>query len=187
MTFSFTGKQLKEFLTTYKEIMTPEHLISDESLSELRKFRKIMIEEMRTGKSPKEAMGLSNHLLESIYTHAIESYYAGVKDKALLYLRVLTLIDPTNPKYSLALGMVLQLTKAFQQAVFAYALSTAQDPTNPIPWFHMGDCYHELNVEEKTIFSLKKAIELGKDHPKYQKLVNQSQLLLRKWNSYKTP
>lgn len=148
-----------------------------EFLAEIDKLKSQLNLAIKLGITPKEVMQQNNEFLESLYSLAMQYYRVGNWINAATVLRSLIALDPFNAKFSLALGMLLQRTKNYPESITAYRLSSALDQTNPIPYFHLADCYMKLNEKEKALESLDKAIEFASDQMVYEPLVLQAKEL----------
>lgn len=146
-------------------------------LSDLTNLRTQLNQAIEQGTTPKAALNLNDEFLESLYSLALQYYRTGNWMNAATVLRSLIALDPLNPKFSLALGMLLHRTKNYPQSIIAYRLSSMLDKTNPIPYFHVADCYMKLNEKEKAVEALEKVIELASDQKIYEPLVLQAKEL----------
>jgi len=104
---------------------------------------------------PKEAMGISNEMMEGIYSYAYRLYNVGRYERAVQLFRLLILLDPSCAKYMLGLGACFHMKKDYEIAATCYLLCTMIDPKNPIPFYHASDCYMKLDKPEHAIAALK--------------------------------
>lgn len=117
------------------------------------------------GMLPKDAMGLSDSMVEGIYGHAYRLYNTGKYQEAGQLFRLLIMLNPIMAKYPLGLAACFHMAKDYESAATTYALVSVIDPTSPIPYYHASDCYIQMKDLSAAIVSLEMAIDLcvGKD------------------------
>jgi hypothetical protein len=59
--------------------------------------------------------------------------------------------------------------KQFEEASNYYQTAAYLDPENPIPCYHMYDCFNQLDDLESAAYALQMVIFRTKNEPKYQK------------------
>jgi type III secretion system low calcium response chaperone LcrH/SycD len=137
-----------------------------------------MMETMKSGKIPREALGFSNERMETIYGQAYRLYNTGKFAEAMQLFRVLLIAEPTDPKYYLGMAACFHMMKDYTNAARLYMICSVVDATSPIPCFHAADCYIQLRERASAIMSLEMGIKRAGDRPEYQVLKERSLLMI---------
>lgn len=119
------------------------------------------------GMLPKDAMGLDDNLVEGIYGHAYRLYNAGKYKDASMLFRLLTVLNPTTPKYALGLAACFHMVEEYQNAITTYMMVSLIDGESPLPFFHASDCFVKLGDNASAIVNLEMAVERCGDKPVY--------------------
>lgn len=119
---------------------------------------------------PKNAMGLSDAMVEGLYSQAYRLYNTGRYNDAIQLFRLLIMIDSTEAKYSMGLAACFHMLKEYQSAVSTYALCGIIDPDSPVPHYHSSDCYMQMGDPVSAIISLEMAIKRTANKPEFQTL-----------------
>lgn len=126
----------------------------------------------------KEAMGLSDDMVEAIYGFAYRLYSMGKYSEALQMFRLLIMLDPTKEKFVLGLSACFHMQKDYRSAVSSYLLCTVVNPTNPIPHYHASDCYNQLKKDTLAVEQLKICIEKAGEKEEYAQVKNRAETIL---------
>ncbi len=95
---------------------------------------------------------------------AANYYKSGNKDKALEYIKYLTLFEPTNADANTSMiQLYIDLGKKDDAVKEAQALTT-NDPTNKVYWGQYGDLYMNLGDYDKAISQYEKALEIDPNY-----------------------
>lgn len=119
---------------------------------------------------PKNAMGLSDAMVEGLYSQAYRLYNTGRYNDAIQLFRLLIMIDSTEAKYSMGLAACFHMLKEYQSAVSTYALCGIIDSDSPVPHYHSSDCYMQMGDPVSAIISLEMAIKRTANKPEFQTL-----------------
>lgn len=173
-----------------KEQITPSHetvknLVKQTVASygsELSKDEKIALAKMlmkvfEEGQSPKEAFNMPEHKICAAYSFANSMFTAGRYDHARNLFEILTMFDPYNPDFYIALGASYHRLKDYAEANACYIKGWAFDQTNPLPLFYAYDCFYQLHDLPAAKVTLENTIDACKD-PKYAKLKEKAKVLL---------
>jgi len=155
-----------------------QHMSPEEQKKELVILNKMSIE----GKSFAEATGVTKQNLETFFSIAYNYYNSGKYKEALLIFNVLTVLDFKQPRYHFGLAATHHMLKNYEDALVQYVQTLSFEPLNPIPWFHMADCYLHLKKFEEAANALQNVIEAAKFNPVLSPLKEKSQLILNKIN-----
>src|SRR5262245_31055472 len=83
---------------------------------------------------------LSGESIEALYHIAYTQYKQGKYEDAVGVFRFLTLNDTRSRKHWMGLGASLQMQKKYNEAIEAYELAAALDPTDPHVHIYASDC-----------------------------------------------
>lgn len=129
---------------------------------------------------PKDAMGLSDDVLEGIYGHAYNMYSTGKYDEASMLFRMLMLLNPLDSKFTLGLAACCHMMDNFEAAIGLYQMLFTLDPLNPIPHYHLADCYVQIEAMDGAQHELDTAIELCGKNKEYESIKDRSRMMLEK-------
>lgn len=140
------------------------------------------------GMLPKDALGLSDAVVEGIYAQAYRLYNTGKYSEAIHLFRMLVVLNTTESKYILGLAACFHMLKEYQNAIHTYAMCAMMDPENPIPHYHASDCYVEMKDPLSAIISLDLAVQRAGDKPEYAKIKERALLTIESLkNQIKAP
>lgn len=131
-------------------------------------------------KTPKEALEITDELMETMYHHAYTLFKAGKYQKAADFFETLLKFDYTDPRLSFACAACYHYMKDYEKAAVFYFISKEADPLNPIPSFHLYDCYMHLDKPVAASEALAAVIAKSEHDPKYSQL--RERALLEKEN-----
>lgn len=152
---------------------------SEASVKNLEASVKELTDKMvKQGLPPKDAMGLSNQLLEGIYGQAYRLYNTGKYVDATHLFRMLILFDPYESKNVLGLAACFHMMKEYKNAIQTYTMCAILDPTNPIPHYHSSDCFIQMKDYISAIVCLEIAIKLAGEKAEYAKMKERAVLSL---------
>lgn len=123
---------------------------------------------------PKNVMGLSDAVVEGLYSQAYRLYNTGKYKDASQLFRLLIMIDSTEAKYTMGLAACFHMLKQYESAVSTYALCGIIDPESPIPHYHSSDCYIQMKDFISAIISLEMAVKRAGDKKEFQSLKDRS-------------
>lgn len=153
-------------------------LDSNLSSEEKEKYRDIFIKIFKEGKNPAEVLGFNKEMLEHMYAYGFRLYNLGNYKKAANVFLGLTMLNPDDPRITMAAGAAYHKLKNNVKAVEYYYLSSQQDPENPMPHFYMYDCFIQENFWGDAAFCLEEVIKRCADYPECAELKARCQLLL---------
>jgi hypothetical protein len=88
-------------------------------------------------------------------------------------------MDRREPRFFFAAGASYHMLKDYESAEQFYLYCTGLDNVNPIPFFHLADCYIHLNREFAAAVALKHVVERAKHNKIFRKIGDKAQLLLK--------
>jgi len=148
---------------------------AESSQADLSHISKEMLDK---GLLPKNALGLSDNLIEGIYGQAYRLYNTGKYKESSQLFRMLIMIDATEPKYSMGLAACFHMMKEYQNAINTYAICGIMEPDSPIPHYHSSDCYLQMNDPISAAIALEMAIKRASDRQEFQALKDRATLTL---------
>jgi type III secretion system low calcium response chaperone LcrH/SycD len=119
------------------------------------------------GIKPKDVMGLNDALVEGIYGQAFRLYNTGKYKDAIQLFRLLIMLNSSEPKYTMGLAACFHMLKEYENATGAYTLCGTLDPGNPIPYYHVSDCYIKMEDKRSALIALECALKRVGDKPEY--------------------
>lgn len=134
---------------------------------------------LKSGCMPKDVFNFSDQQIEGIYAQAYNFYQTGRYNDALQIFRLLVVLNPGEMKYALGIAASLHMMKEYQEAVEAYTLCSVLDPLNPVPHYHMSDCFVGMRDRHSAKIALETAIRKAGDKPEYQILKDRASLTIK--------
>jgi type III secretion system low calcium response chaperone LcrH/SycD len=130
-----------------------------QKLNELDKF-----------KTAQGVAGLTDEMMESLYSQAYILYNTGRYKDGLQVFRLLALLNPLEPKFIMGLAACFHMMKEYKSASSTYILVSILDPQNPIPCYHCSDCYIQTGDKLSAIAILESAIKRAGEKPEFAAL-----------------
>ncbi len=115
------------------------------------------------GASYKDIHGISQDMMDGIYSYAYEFYQQGKLKEAEVFFRFLSIYDFYNTDYVMGLAAVYQLTKRFEKAVELYALAFVLAKNDYRPLFHAGQCNLILKKNSAALHCFESVCKHSKD------------------------
>lgn len=140
------------------------------------KMEEMLTRNSKKGAPPKDVLGLTDSMVEGIYAQAYRLYNTGMYDQAIKLFRMLTSINPNEPKYIMGLAACLHMNKEYNAAAGAYSVLAVVDPKSPLPYYHSSDCYVKLNDIPSAVIALNMAIERAGDKPEFKALKDRAKM-----------
>ena len=138
-------------------------------------FAKMKVDHLQ----PKDALGFSPEVMEVIYQYGYNLFQNGKYADALIVFENLRQLDITDIRYSFAIAACYHYSKRYLDAAANYLIYKYMDPLNPIPCFHLYDCYMKSNHPASALFELQEALILANRSPEYNELKEKIQVELQ--------
>lgn len=151
-----------------KDDLVQNHRLPTEE--ETKKAMSHVLKELQKGKSLQDILGLSNYLLEEIYTMAYSFYSQGKYKEAVSLFQILVTSKPDSYKYNLGLSSCYHELNMFQEAAFGFFLTFNLEPTNPIPTYYIADSFMKANMPEESSEFIDVTLALCDKKPEYNML-----------------
>ncbi|HEV8052438.1 MAG TPA: SycD/LcrH family type III secretion system chaperone [Parachlamydiaceae bacterium] len=130
----------------------------------------------KKGTSPKDALGLTDAMIEGVYGQAYRLYNTGKYKEAIQIFRLLIMINSTEPKYAMGLAACFHMLKEYQTAVDTYTIVGVIDPESPISFYHASDCFMQMGDQVSAMIALEMAVKRAGDKPEFRTLKDRASL-----------
>jgi type III secretion system low calcium response chaperone LcrH/SycD len=162
-------QMIHEVIEMSSKKLTPEEKTRNEEL-----LNKIFFENQK----PKDALGLTNDMIEYIYSLAYSLYNNANYKKAYSLFSSLSTLVPDDPRFCLALGACCHRMGNYAQAVEEYYRNSILDTRSPLPFFYMYDCYIKNKLDEHAKLCLEEVIKRSGDKAEFAPLKDKCLLML---------
>lgn len=132
----------------------------------------------RKGTTAKDALGLTDAMVEGIYGQAYRLYNTGKFKDASQLFRMLIMINSTEPKYIMGLAACFHMLKEYKNAADTYAILGVIDPESPISFYHASDCYIQIKDPISAIMALEMAVKRAGEKPEFRTLKDRALLTI---------
>lgn len=133
----------------------------------------------REKKSLQEILGVSDELLESLYSSAYAFYNQGHYEKARHHFHILVTTSPKNSKYLFGLASCYFQLKNYEDAASLFIACLYQDTFNAEAAFFAGECFIKRGETEAALDSFNLVVAIAEETGKFQKLKEKC-LLIKK-------
>lgn len=130
------------------------------------------------GATPKDAMGLTDAMVEGIYGQAYRLYNTGKYRDASQLFRLLIMLNTTEPKYAMGLAACFHMLKEYRAAIDTYTIVSMINPESPIPYFHASDCMIQMGDNTSAIIALQMAVKRAGEKPEFRTLKDRALLTI---------
>lgn len=87
---------------------------------------------------------------EGVYSLGYQAYNQGNYEQAIHFFRLLYMLDPLNERNLFALGLALEKSNQYFEALTAYMACSYLESENPVFYFRSGICFIELGEESSA-------------------------------------
>jgi type III secretion system low calcium response chaperone LcrH/SycD len=137
------------------------------------------IEKMKNGANYIEALRLTPEVLEVIYQHGYHLFQSGKYKDALSTFEILRGLNPEDQRYAFAIAACHHFAKNYTEAIAYYIIYASFEQGDPIPFYHMYDCFLKTNHPTLAANALDEAYRRAKGNPKYHDLKEKIELELK--------
>lgn len=168
-------KQIQELVKkTDLNLSKEDRLFLEEALSKV-----ILNDEL-----PKNALGITPEVMEAIYQQGYLLFQNGKYDDALIIFNVLRTLDINDSRYTFAIAACYHYKKEYLDAAANYLIYKEMKPLDPIPSYHLFDCYSKANIPLSALFYIQNALALADLDPKYAALKEKIKLESDHYNAF---
>jgi type III secretion system low calcium response chaperone LcrH/SycD len=118
----------------------------------------------------KEALRLTPDMINEIYQYGFHLYQSGKFKEALPVFNLLRVLSNQDPRFTFSIAACHHQLKNYEEAAGNYMLYELLDATNPLPYFHMYDCFTKLGQPDLALNALHQASRLMDQKPQYAEL-----------------
>lgn len=133
---------------------------------------------IRKGVPLKKSLGLSNEMLEFIYSEGRRHYMIRKYPEALKHFYLLYFMDPADPRFSFGIASIYHMQKNYDLANIWYLVATQIDTASPLPYYHMSDVALQQGKKRDAVFHLKKTIQKCGSNKAFEHLVIRSKKMI---------
>ncbi len=141
-------------------------------------YQKMAGKILKQGSFPKDALGLSDGMVEGIYGQAYRLYNTGKYEDAAQLFKLLLLINSTDSKYSMGLAACFHMSKEYSSAIEVYAICAVIDSNSPLPHYHSADCYIQMKDRVSAVIALEMAIKRAMGKTEYKTLEDRAKMMI---------
>lgn len=139
------------------------------------KTLELIQEAVLEGMTLKDAHGIPDEMMASLYAYAYDFYDKGQLEQAETFFRFLCLYDFYNTDYIMGLAAVYQLKKRYDKAIGLYAVAFGLDGKDYRPMFYTGQCH----LFERKAAKARQCFEIVAKDSKDAALIAKSQAYLQ--------
>ncbi|EPP34772.1 type III secretion low calcium response chaperone LcrH/SycD [Chlamydia ibidis] len=142
-----------------------------------------ILQGLGNGLTLQQILGLSDVLLEEIYTIAYSFYSQGKYTEAIGLFQILTASKPQCYKYVLGLSSCYHQLKMYNEAAFGFFLAFDAEPENPIPPYYIADSLMKIDQKEESRDFLDITIDICGNKPEYKILKERCNIMKNSLNT----
>lgn len=98
--------------------------------------------------------GLTEGHYEAIYASGYAQYNAGRFDQAEKVFQFLSMNQPYDRRFPMALASVKQVKGDYREAIGYYGMASVLDMMDPVPLFHSAECLAALGQTDDAVEAL---------------------------------
>jgi type III secretion system low calcium response chaperone LcrH/SycD len=166
-------------MKTKQEIIHEVVNRSELSQEQKKHYEHILMDLVDEKIPPGQAFKLSPEALEYLYGQAYRYYQAGNYKQAQDLFAFITWLDLKNYKFLFGLAASYHRLKNYDKAIEWYWYSFSLGYSNPIPLYHLADCFLQKGDIRLAFIFVGVTIQLAGDNPLYSKIKARSKLTLQ--------
>lgn len=132
---------------------------------------------IENGKTIMEAVGFSKDQVELIYEYGYDLYKNSKFLESNQTFQFLSMLNPNDYRFVFGSGASFHKMNNFDKAIPYYWAAIKLDPANPMPWFHLSDCYLQKEDPILAEAMLQKTIDVAGINPHYVQIKEQANVL----------
>ena len=122
------------------------------------------------GMLPKDALKLPAELMELAYQYGYNLFQSGKYREALPIFSLLRQLDISDLRTTFAIAACHHYSGEYLEAAGNYLVYKYMDPLNPIPNYHLYDCYMKAEYLQTALYVLQEGIILCDRDPRHGEL-----------------
>lgn len=136
-----------------------------------------ILEGLGNGRNLQDILGLSDVLLEEMYTIAYSFYSQGKYKEAIGLFQLLAASKPQKYKYVLGLSSCFHQMHLYEEAAFGFFLAFDAEPENPIPPYYIADSLMKLEQFDESNNFLDITMDMCRDNPEFKVLYERCDIM----------
>lgn len=132
---------------------------------------------MKEGMTIQEATGLSDEMLDEVYTLAYGYYNQGKYNESVSLFEFLANTAPKNYKYVFGLASCYHQLKAYDDSAVGFYYAAQLESDNPIPAYYLLDSFLKQNELEAAEEAADITMIICGDKPEYRDLKERCRLI----------
>lgn len=112
-------------------------------------------------------LGIDKSTAEGMYEQAYGHYTNGRYNDAIDIFQLLMVYNAEDPRFVMGLAACCHQLKEFDSAIQMYSTCGILDPEDPIPHYHLSDCYLQLNDKMSAVVALQMAVKRAGDKEEF--------------------
>ena len=127
---------------------------------------------------PRDILNLSPEFITALYNHGCQLFQSGKYNHALGIFYFVQEIDGHSFRYNMAIAACYHYLKDYTGAIHYYRIAAYNDPANPLPHFHLYDCFIKIKNPLTALNEINAVAYLTNKKPKYTALHEKASLEL---------
>lgn len=161
----------KEFEKASQEVHTIIDKLGDAVPPNARQLAEEAIAKMKVDNLlPREALGFTPEMMEVFYRHGYSLFQSGKFKEARNVFEILRYLDITDVRYSFCIAACHHHAKEYLDAAAYYIACNYLDPSDPIPCFHLYDCFMKTDYPLSALLAIEQARLLAMQNPVHETL-----------------
>lgn len=154
--------------------------VNEKAEPEIQKgIEQLMEAVFRKGIPPKDALGLTDDILEGMYGQAYHQFNNGRYDDASIIFRLLVILNPADARFTMGIAACHHMKHEYPQAAQMYSICGLIDVENPMPFYHASDCWIKQDNIPDAINALNLAVIRCEGKPQYQMILDRCNMAIK--------
>lgn len=116
-------------------------------------------------------------MIEKYYEKGYNQYKAGRYKQAVPFFQMLTVLNPKQTKYVMALAACFHMLKEYEEAITYYTLAAMFDDLNPLPQYHMAGCLIKLDQPLGAMIALEMGIQRSEGKARFKAICDRMKMM----------
>ena len=135
--------------------------------------KKIMLE----GALPKDALNISDDIMETFYAQGYALYNGGKYEEAEIIFKLINMLDPIEDKYIFSLAAAQHKGKKYDKAVLNYMMSATLNLDNALALYHASDCCLKMSDPVSALMFIELVKNIYSDKIEWKHLIEKVSLM----------
>lgn len=134
-----------------------------------------LLNQLMLGKQVKDILEFSPPTLLKFYQTAYRLLTQHKSKEAVSAFTFLVTLSPDQSDYWRGLGMALQLSHSYEEAIDAYEMAAIYRIEDPWPYFYLAKCLFAIHDRKSALQALELCLMYAEEAPEYEDLVIETQ------------